>query len=689
MQRQHLSKKRTPASRSRRTGQLRGGQTGGHGNETDKPRNTTIVHTAELARVWPISPLVVVVAALMCVYAYALERDIGPDDGGFLNPVLEYVHNGHVVYPAHGYPHSMPVHPPVHYWLGGVLMKAGLRFYPAMASLPLLFGLIAVVAITISPFSDVLKLGFLVGTFLPTFALNYLNLRPEPESCMAWIAGLVLMESGRLLNWEPRRLALGSLLVAYASGLHYFALPAVGGCFVYIVFAMATLGLRNSRKTVLWILAGAASFMVPYFGIFFIPNRKEILQLISALSPSTNPIALMHFGSLAESVRIHRTNYAPGYTAIARPVYAALIRPLAPVLIARIPAVLVSTPILWCFRQVRVLAIAALPVQLSLLLLTHHKGGTDFLDEFTMLFVAEFVLGFALLAWICRRIIAHERLRTWCLSTAAALVLIVGCPIWPLSRAPWFIDDLALARAAGKAMLGKDAIVGGRSICLWYTAGETYYRNFVGDLIYSTDVSSLNPREYFAMFDGIAEDGNGSWITYNRQHMVTASWYLNHVLQLQGFYAGHNAYAGSGGYSYFMTTLDRKRPVQSWYWTGRKFHHFMEDPAGNSMLVAVTNPPTSDDGIFGPQAPILAKYGLPPEHQEYLSFHVLPRPDAQDLNSRLPATARIQDIVIGRVEDADPSAMAASVDYHHEMSRIFFDGAEFQAALAASGRGRH
>ncbi len=633
-------------------------------------------------RVWPILPLVVVVAALMCVYAYALERDITADDGGFLNPVLEYVHHGHVVYPAHGFPKSMPVHPPVHYWLGGILMKTGLRFYPAMSTLPVIYGLIAVTAIATAPFSDALKMGLLMGTFLPTFALNYLNLRPEPESAMAWIAGLVLMESGRLLNWDPGRLALGSFLVAYASGLQYYALPAVGGCAVYMVFAMAALGFRKGWKKALWIFAGAALFMTPYLGLFLLPNRQEILQLIAAQSPSLNPVDLIRFEALARSFRMHRLQYSPEYTSIARPVYAALIRPLTPVLAAQIPAVFVSTPILWSFRQLRVLAIAALPVQLSLLFLTHHKGGTYFLHEFTLLFAAEFALGWTALTWMLRHVIGSESRRTWCLSTSAAGVLLLGCPIWPLSRAPWFVDDLALARAAGKEMLGQDAVVGGRSICLWYTSGAAYYRNFVGDLIYRRDISTLNPRAFFAMFDGVAEDPNGSWITYNRQQMVTASWYLNRVLQLQGFYAGHVAYGGNDGYSYFMTVLDRKRPIQGWYWIGRRFRHFIEDPGGDSLLVAITNPPTTRDGILGPEAPILARFGLPPEHQVYLSFHVFPKPDLQVLATRLPATARLHDAVIGRIEDTDPGAMALSVDYHREMTRVFFDGAEFLAALA-------
>jgi hypothetical protein len=104
-----------------------------------------------------IALLAVTVGVLMVLHLYVFARAASTDDGGFMNPILEYVHYGRVVYPAHGFPQSMAVHPPVHYWLAGVLIKAGLNFYPAVETLPLFFGTIAILSILTAPFRGLLK----------------------------------------------------------------------------------------------------------------------------------------------------------------------------------------------------------------------------------------------------------------------------------------------------------------------------------------------------------------------------------------------------------------------------------------------------------------------------------------------------------------------------------------------------
>src|SRR5580704_3007060 len=102
---------------------------------------------------------------LTVLHCYVLERPVKSDEGGFLNPVMEFVHTGRMVYPAYGadQTQSMIIHPPVHYWLTALLMKTGLSFYPAAVTLALLAWLALVAAVLTSPWPNTLKVAFLAA----------------------------------------------------------------------------------------------------------------------------------------------------------------------------------------------------------------------------------------------------------------------------------------------------------------------------------------------------------------------------------------------------------------------------------------------------------------------------------------------------------------------------------------------
>jgi hypothetical protein len=228
--------------------------------------------------------------------------------------------------------------------------------------------------------------------------------------------------------------------------------------------------------------------------------------------------------------------------------------------------------------------------------------------------------------------------------------------------------------------------VGGRSICLWYTSGGSYYGNVVADLIYPPDISSLDVRKYFAEFDGVAEDPNGSWGTSNKQIMALASWYLNGTLHLRGFFAGHHAPGPGEGYSYFTTSLEPKGPVQAWYWRDRTFYHFVEDTAGDSVLIALTGPPADAVAMLGPGGETLARFGLPPDQAELLSFHVIPRVTPAALGARIPANAHIRDVIPGRVERVDAASMVREADYRKDTARVFYTMSELGSAVTPPDR---
>lgn len=630
---------------------------------------------------WSIRCAAAVLFVLTAMQFYLVERPVKIDEAGFLNPVLEYVHHGKVVYPAHGsdHAHSMIIHPPVHYWLVGLLMKAGLDFYPAAVTLPLLAFLVAIIAILTAPWPDLVKLSFLVGIYIPNVVLIDLDpSRPELQMALALVAGWVFLESARLEGWRPSKLFIGSFVLAYASGLHYFAWPAVAGCGVYIVRAVVEMGWRPARPRIRWIVGGAALFGVPYLVLFVIPEHAGIRSLIGALSATENPLG---GDSWLKAFQYHRDTYPAslGYMSPpSEPLRSVFLELLKPFLLAGIPVVFVSTPLLLILRQTRFLALASLPFQLGLLFFCLHKSLPYYRAEFSLFYASLGVAAFSGIAWLLRRNTLHRWVSP-VITIGIMLVIIADSPVWQIPAGGVFVDELALSRAAGKALVGADAVVAGRSVCLWYTSGGRFYRNVTSDLIYPPDVSSVKP-EYFTAFDGVAEEPQGSYVTYNRQKTSLPSWYLNGTLSLEGFYGGRDLHGSQSGY--YLVGVRRHAPVQAWFWQGREFFRFAENPTGKSVLLALVSPHAAGAAALGPVGRYLLAIGLPPDSQEFLTFHVVPRMDAEELRLKLAPGSTIRDLIPGDVEKADIPAMLRSVDYHREMTDIFYSTEDLQAAEA-------
>ena len=621
---------------------------------------------------------------LASVQLYVLERPVKSDDGGFLNPVLEYVHTGRVVYPAHGPDHAqvMIVHPPVHYWLTGLLMRAGLDFYPAASTLPLLVWIVLVVVVLTSPWPAVLKISFLAAAYITNFELIDLDpSRSELQMAIAWVAALVLLESARLLQWQRLRLFVGGLLLAYASTLHYFALSALGGGVVFAAWLIRDLGWSAGLKRVGWLCGGGAVVLLPYLLLFFLPEYSGIRRLIEDLNAVKTPGQPLS-RAIWNAFQYHRETYPASYGFMApspaehQSIFLSLLKPL---LLRGLPVVFISTPLLLLWRETRALVIAALPFQLSMLLLFHHKSVPYYRGEFIIYLAGILSLVLVGTCHAVRRR-AGSRAAGWLapvLGIGLLAVVIVDSRVWELYDGARFVDELALARAAGKAVLRQGAIVGGRSVCLWYTSGARFYRNFVSDLIYPPDVSGVDVRSYFDAFDAVAEEPAGSWLTYNKQKLGAVSWYLDGTLDLQGFYAGRKIRGSQ--YSYFLASTRKHRPLEALFWRGRQLFHFTERAEGDSAVLAIASAHGNAWTTLGAGGEYLLAVAVPPDQQQYLTLHVVTREQAQSFQRQLPCDCTLREVVYGDVSAADPWLTAKSVDYHREMTDIYYTTPELLA----------
>ena len=123
-------------------------------------------------------------------------------------------------------------HPPLHSGSIGLLNCFGFAWYYAEATPVVLWFLLAIWVEVRGAFPASVKLGLLFGmAFLmsvgPRSGFVYFGTRPEGHVEAAWLAGLPLLEDGRLKEWNSSRLFAGAVALTWASSVHYYAGAAV------------------------------------------------------------------------------------------------------------------------------------------------------------------------------------------------------------------------------------------------------------------------------------------------------------------------------------------------------------------------------------------------------------------------------------------------------------------------------
>jgi hypothetical protein len=527
------------------------------------------------------------VLVLFILAAYFTDRNGDIDEIGLFNPTYMYLHYGKMSYPIHGFYDSMIVHPPVHYALIGTLMRLGFSLYYAQATPTLLMVLICIWLIVRAPFTAPVKIGLLYGLWVSMavfgrFGIEMFGMRPEGHLGAAWLAGLILLESGRLRNWNPIELFAGAFFLAYACSLHYYAAAGAAGAVVYVVWAAWTFRWR-SWKALLAITAGALMYGLPFLTIYFLPHQHAILDFIKSTQNG---------GGVREVLDVHLKEYQ--YWARYKAGNFWLQIPVS----LGIPIVLLSTPILFALRSTRGIALAALPLELFLLLFAHHKHAYYYIHE-VALYSAAVVAG--------TLTIADRFLTKWKLPGARAVGwtafgLMIAVSFWNLNK--WDgkltvslqprVHEAEIARTAGRAILGPYATVATR-IGPWYSSGGDYWYNPAQDVLWvpGQTLANVDMRAYFSHFDAVVEDAHMSDATENVEHHSLLSWYLDGTLRLRGFFFSQvNAELTN---LYFQT---KPTQVTGYGLRNGQLLRFTEAPGGDSELVVLNCPAASGLATF-------------------------------------------------------------------------------------------
>jgi len=528
---------------------------------------------------YAVVPMGLCVLFLLVINAYFSDHVGGSDELGLFNPTYMDVQYGKATYPIYGFYDSMPVHPPMHYKAIAMFMRAGLPLYYAQATPTVFWLLLCVWIIVRSRFPSPIKIGLLFGLCL-TYAffcktgMELFGMRPEGELAAAWLAGLLLLETGRQDDWNRWKLFLGAVVLTYAASLHYYGTVAVFGAAVYAASAWWELGWPRATRAMVVIAAGCVLYGLAELVLWVIPQRADILFMIRSTGE--------HEGILA-AIRDHLAQYhywaaqgiGPGWLRL-------------PFLLG-LPVVLISTPVLMAMRSTRVLALAALPIQIFLLLFAWHKHAYYLIHEVGL-------YGAAVTAGLLTLISALERRPpgfVWKQVVGLALAGGLVYSLWDATRYRGGlrltleprINEAEIARAASREILGRNAKVASR-LTTWYASGAADLYDFTQTLLRPATLTSGEAREYLSRFDAVAEAGHMSNSTQNADHKALLSWYLSGDLRLRGFY-----FAGAdSSLSYLLFQTHVTAPVRGFGLESSGLQSFTEDSNGTFELLTVTGP---------------------------------------------------------------------------------------------------
>lgn len=527
----------------------------------------------------------VVASSLILALGFTTPRQPGIEEAGVYNAIYTWVHTGRMAFPIYGMFDSFGIHPHTHYAVVGSLMRLGLDLYHAEAVPVVGMSLLAIVLVMTGRFPAVVKLGLIMGLYATVAHAAFLlpdhafSVRPELHLSVAWFAGLVALESGRLASWHSGRLFLGSFLVTYASGLQNYASLGFLGVVVYLVWSLRDLGWSRARKQLLALVAGGVLFGVPYLWLYVFPNLPMIRNNIAWGTTYATPWS----GKWGEYFSVH-----DAWVRALLPKLDSLlftVGPVVPVLSVGVPLFFAAPLFLLVPRSTRGLALAGLPVPI-LIFLTLPKS-QYFISEYVYYLAGFWAALLTGVTWLSRRLLP-ARLRPLTpvvMTTVLALGAFYGSPSFhrpglDLLGPPHEQD---VARAAGREILGRDAVVGSRHLA-WYLSGAAEWFRLEPVLTEPKDISSLDVRTFLSQFDAVADYGAASSHTQNG--VTLSSLYADGQLHLRGFYLGQRI----GGLSYLLFDVGSDRPVMGYLLRDDVLYRFDEHPAGEHVLSTVLAP---------------------------------------------------------------------------------------------------
>jgi hypothetical protein len=573
-------------------------------------------------------------------------------------------------------------------------MRWGWTLTHAAAADSVLFLCIACVLLVLSRFTLPVKFGLLFGTFLGALIWNdLLTVRPDLSLALAWIAGLIALESARLANWSPWRLAIGSLSLVYASAVHYPGLFAQMAVVIYAVWACYQLPWRRLPAILGALMIGPCLIGIPYLLLFVIPFQNQIRETV-----------LRHQGEggLLVALRNHFQTYdiwAQGWSFEVhhQPLVQSLLMPLWSL---HIPIALIGPLLFFAFRSTRGLAISALPQVLFIVFGARHKqpGYSGYYAPEAILYLSGVIAVFFAGAF---HFVSRIKSKTWAVVTTA--LLVAGFTGLALHDKPTVVanvklvpdlKDLDVGRAVSREILGPSALVGATGAGVWYTGGaEHLYPSLTLDLLYPATVAKFSPKQLLSQFDAVVMDADQSWATWNKERVTLTSLLASGDLNMNGFWFGDRRRNRSSGLSLLMLGSNQG-PMRGFASNGGKTYKFEPSPRADSVLFCAVCPIGDLQSNF--QFDYYATFYLPwtnnddprgvtdpADPRSVIRFLLVSRQQFQ--KEVLPMTTRCKTRyqILGQLVEVDQDAMVAKLRTDDRPIKFYRDIA---AALGGSGK---
>jgi hypothetical protein len=132
---------------------------------------------------------------------------------------------------------------------------------------------------------------------------------------------------------------------------------------------------------------------------------------------------------------------------------------------------------------------------------------------------------------------------------AAALLVSRQTRGIALAGAPHLLFLTLVVAGEGKnaTSFGGRALIGSADPLLWYSSGARHFY-FITDLLYPSDISKVDLKNYFSIFDAVVV-GTESYLTWNQQRIAPVSLLLKGTLGLRAFFLGNFAYLALSAHS--------------------------------------------------------------------------------------------------------------------------------------------
>lgn len=427
------------------------------------------------------------------------------DDVTLFNPIYNYLHHGRLVYPAFGYPDSVSVHPPMHYYIIAVLMKWGLSKKLAQSFLVILFTVGIAIWAYKSNRNIQLRLSVLFALCWLLFSYTALSIRPDFTITAGLIFGYLLIFESLSDDSKKAFLITGVFIVSAVSYFHYYAWSASSGLIVALYYTYKNYS-GNRRTKYAQIILPFLMISSAYFVFIFFPDYANIKEAFAIHQTDINIR-----NSVSKHFMVYNEFLAHGW----------LTYPMRLVEFLHIPLFLFSIAIALFLKEIRILVWLSLPFTILLFLFAQHKGASYIQFEIFISCISVLCAIFYLFEYLSGGILT---LFVWGVFFTVAIWIHYRYREIVLHPVP----QAELARWYGKSINGNSTLISGGSNG-WYIGGANRY----GVVLEHQIIQDIISHSYKAV-NLFFMDSKGMPST---RQPALAEWYLEGKLKLHGFFA--------------------------------------------------------------------------------------------------------------------------------------------------------